>query len=167
MKRQNPMRYARKMGVVLGENCRLIGLPDWGSEPWLISIGNHTEISFDVAFITHDGATWCFRDQDEYKGTLKFGRIRIGNNCFIGARSTILPGVTIGDNSIVAVGAVVNKSIPSGEVWGGGVPAHYIMKTKDYADKCKENTPVYDLENYRKNFREEVNLICDRMEHSM
>lgn len=37
------------------------------------------------------------------------------------------------------------------------------MKTKDYADKCKENTPVYDLENYRKNFREEVNLICDRM----
>ena len=50
---------------------------------------------------------------------------------------------------------------------GGGVPAHYIMKTKDYADKCKENTPVYDLENYRKNFREEVNLICDRMEHSM
>lgn len=67
MKRQNPMRYARKMGVVLGENCRLIGLPDWGSEPWLISIGNHTEVSFDVAFITHDGATWCFRDQDEYK----------------------------------------------------------------------------------------------------
>ena len=100
------------------------------------------------------------------KGTLKFGRIRIGNNCFIGARSTILPGVTIGDNSIVAAGAVVNRSIPSGEVWGG-VPAHYIMKTKDYADKCKENTPIYDLENYRKNFREEVNLICDRMEHSM
>ena len=82
----------------------------------MISIGNHTEVSFDVAFITHDGATWCFRDQDEYKGTLKFGRIRIGNNCFIGARSTILPGVTMGDNSIVAVGAVVNKSIPSGEV---------------------------------------------------
>ena len=50
---------------------------------------------------------------------------------------------------------------------GGGVPAHYIMKTKDYADKCKENTPIYDLENYRKNFREEVDLICDRMEHSM
>lgn len=60
MKRQNPMRYARKMGVVLGENCRLIGLPDWGSEPWLISIGNHTEVSFDVAFITHDGATVRF-----------------------------------------------------------------------------------------------------------
>ena len=39
-----------------------------------------TEVSFDVAFITHDGATWCFRDQDEYKGTLKFGRIRIGNS---------------------------------------------------------------------------------------
>lgn len=158
-------------GAVKRGRCALWKISLWRafedcSEPWLISIGNHTEVSFDVAFITHDGATWCFRDQDEYKGTLKFGRIRIGNNCFIGARSTILPGVTIGDNSIVAVGAVVNKSIPSGEVWGG-VPAHYIMKTKDYADKCKENTPIYDLENYRKNFREEVNLICDRMEHSM
>lgn len=60
----------------------------------------------------------------------------------------------------------MNKSIPSGEVCGG-VPAHYIMKTKDYADKCKENTPIYDLDNYQKNFREEINLICDRMEHSM
>ena len=78
MKRQNPMQYARKMGVVLGENCRLIGLPDWGSEPWLISIGNHTEVSFDVAFITHDGATWCFRDQDEYKGTLNSEEFELG-----------------------------------------------------------------------------------------
>ena len=41
------------------------------------------------------------------------------------------------------------------------------MKKKDYADKFKENNPGYDLENNRKNFRGEVNLICDRMEHSM
>ena len=50
---------------------------------------------------------------------MKYGRIRVGNDCFIGAKSIILPGVSIGDKSIVAAGAVVAKSIPSGEVWGG------------------------------------------------
>ncbi|WP_419169417.1 acyltransferase [Negativibacillus massiliensis] len=163
LKKRNPIKYARKIGVVVGAGCKFIGSPNWGSEPWLISIGNHTEISFDVAMITHDGATWCFRNQEEYNGTLKFGRIRIGNNCFIGARSTILPGVTIGDNSIVAAGAIVTKDVPSGEVWGG-VPARYIMTTKEYAEKCKKNTPEYDRENYQCNFKEEVIHICDMIE---
>ena len=118
-KYRDPMGYARKIGVSMGTNCRLNGSPNWGSEPWLISLGNHTEISFDVVFLTHDGATWVFRDEDDYRGVLKFGEIAIGDNCFIGARSTILPGVTIDNRSIVATGAVVTKSIPSGEVWGG------------------------------------------------
>ena len=39
--------------------------PNWGSEPWLIYIGNHTEISFDVS-------TWCFRNQEQYKHIVKF-----------------------------------------------------------------------------------------------
>lgn len=38
---KNPIKYAREIGVTIGENCRLIGTPNWGSEPWLISIGNH------------------------------------------------------------------------------------------------------------------------------
>lgn len=128
-KKKDPIGYAREIGVLVGDNCKFIGSPNWGSDPWLISIGSHTEISFDVAFVTHDGATWCFRNQEEYKHTLKFGRIRVGDNCFIGARSTILPGVTIGNNSIVAAGAVVSKCIPSGEVWGGRASTFY------YADK--------------------------------
>lgn len=164
LKQKNPLKYAQVIGVNIGNNCKLIGSPNWGSEPWLIFIGNHTEVSFDVAFITHDGATWCFRDSEQYKNVLKFGRIRIGNNCFVGARSTILPGVNIGDDCIIAAGAVVNKDIPSGEVWGG-VPAQYIMKTNEYADKCKAMTPLYDVENYKNNFIVEVNKICDAIEN--
>ena len=163
LKRNNPLKYVRKIGVTVGEHCKMIGSPDFGSEPWLISIGDHTEISCQVVFITHDGATWVFRNADVYKNTLKFGRIRIGSNCFIGARSTILPGVTIGDNCIVGACSLVNKNIPAGEVWGG-VPARFIMTTKEYADKCKRNTPAYNFENYKRNFREEVNLICDKVE---
>lgn len=53
----NPIRYARKIGVRIGEGCRISGRTNWGSEPWLITIGNHTALSFDCTFITHDGAT--------------------------------------------------------------------------------------------------------------
>ena len=83
MRRNDPIRYAREIGVTVGEGCRFQGSPGWGSEPWLISVGNHVEISSGVSLITHDGATWVFRDQEEYKGTLKFGRIRIGNKLII------------------------------------------------------------------------------------
>ena len=162
-KKRKPILYAKKIGVTIGENCRLITSPNWGSEPWLISIGNHTEVSFDVAFVTHDGSTWVFRDKEEYRNTVKFGRIKVGNDCFIGARSVILPGVKIHDYSIVAAGSVVNKDVPAGEVWGG-VPAHFIMTTEEYARKCKKNTPKYDLDNYQKNFIDEVNNICDSVE---
>lgn len=155
LKRYKPLTYSRLVGVKIGENTRLIGLPDWGSEPWLVSVGSHTVISFDCAFITHDGATSVFRNEEAYKNVLKYGRIVIGNHCFIGARSTLLPNVKVGDLSIVAAGSMVTKSIPPGEVWGG-VPARFISTTKAYADKCKRNTPRYDVENYRKNFKEEV-----------
>lgn len=114
----DPISYAKKMGVAIGKDTRLTDNPIWGSEPYLISIGNHCLISSQVAFINHDGSTWVFREKDEYKDTYKFGKITIGNNCFIGFRCTILPGVEIGDDSIIASGAVVNKSVPSGEVWG-------------------------------------------------
>lgn len=51
--------------------------------------------------------------------------VHIHNNAFIGAKSIILKGVTIGENSIVAAGSVVTKSIPSNQIWGGN-PAKFI-----------------------------------------
>ncbi len=48
--------------------------------------------------------------------------VRIGDNCWIGAGAIILPGVTIGDGSVVAAGAVVNKDVPP-HVMVAGVPA--------------------------------------------
>lgn len=51
--------------------------------------------------------------------------IRIGNKVWIGAHVTILPGVTVGDNAIIAAGAVVSKDVPENTVVGG-VPAKVI-----------------------------------------
>ena len=51
--------------------------------------------------------------------------IDIGRDVWVGCHVTILPGVTIGDGAIIAAGAVVNKNVPSLEIWGG-VPAQKI-----------------------------------------
>ena len=52
----NPIKYAKKAGVVIGEKCKFYSA-NFGSEPWLITIGNHVEITGGVQFITHDGVS--------------------------------------------------------------------------------------------------------------
>lgn len=142
--RKNHIEYARKLGVRVGDNCKFVDNPRWGSEPYLITIGNHCLLSSEITFVNHDGATWVFRDSEgKYSNLYKFGRIIIHDNCFIGTRAIILSGVTIGSNSVVAARSVVTKSIPSGEVWGG-VPAKFICKTEAYAEKCFRNKLPYD-----------------------
>ncbi len=54
-------------------------------------------------------------------------RVKIGDNVWVGAHATILPGVTVGDNAVIAAGAVVTKDVPANAVVGG-VPAK-IIKT--------------------------------------
>lgn len=60
-----------------------------------------------------------------------YGRIKIGNNVFIGAHTIICKPVTIGDDVVIAAGSVVTKDVPSGEMWGG-VPAKFIKKLEGY-----------------------------------
>ena len=66
-----------------------------------------------------------------------FGKIVIGNNCFIGARSILLPGVELGPNTIVAAGSIVTKSF-DGDVVIGGCPARKMLPIEDYTCKIKE-----------------------------
>lgn len=53
--------------------------------------------------------------------------IRIGRNCWIGSKVTILDGVTVGDNCVIAAGAVLTRSVPPNSVVGG-VPARVIKR---------------------------------------
>ncbi len=138
------IRRVTRNGLILGREVRIIGRPRFGSEPYLISIGNHVTISDEVTFVNHDGATWVFRHRPEYRGLQRFGRIDIGDNCFIGARAILLPGIRIGPNCVVAAGAVVTKSVPPGTVVGG-VPARFICDYDEYvrrsAPRCTEYPP--------------------------
>ena len=150
---KSPIDYAREIGVKVGTKCHFVTSPDWGSEPWLITIGDHVELSSHVAFITHDGATWVFREEN--RNVLRYGKIIIHNNCFIGMGTTIMPGVEIGENSIIGANSVVTKSIPANSVYAGN-PARFIISLEDYRKKCLEGTPDYDINEYKKNKKQVV-----------
>jgi len=128
------LRSYVRAGLKLGRDVRVIGKPDFGSEPYLIEIGDHVTISSNVSFITHDGATWVFRHLPPYLGLQRFGRIVIGDNCFIGTGAIIMPGVSIGQNSVVGAGAVVTRSVPVNSVVVG-VPARRICSYEQYVER--------------------------------
>ncbi len=141
----------RKQGVRIGKGCDISKSANFGSEPWLISVGNNVRITQKVQFITHDGGLWTLRKMgligSEY---VKYGKIVIGDNCNISWNSIIMPNVHIGDNCIVAAGAVVTKDIPSGEIWGG-VPAKRIESVEEYLNKVKDDmVPTFGMNNERK-----------------
>lgn len=132
----------KKKGMKVGKGCDFVSPgPNFGSEPYLIEIGNNTTVSFDVAFVTHDAGTRVLRNlatNEKEKQTVIYGNIAVGNNCFIGCRSTILPGVKIGDNVIIGAGSVVNRDIPSNSV-AAGVPCKVICSLEEYKEKHKDD----------------------------
>jgi acetyltransferase-like isoleucine patch superfamily enzyme len=135
----------------------------FGSEPWLITIGNHVKVTSGVRFITHDGGSYVFRDQEKYKDVKKFGKIVIHDNCFIGNCVIIMPGVSIGPNAVVGAGAVVTKNVPPNCVVGG-VPAKVIMSVEEYAEKSLASSPVFDSDNYKRNRKSEILRVLDQEE---
>ena len=144
---------AKETGLNVGENVTCMSNVVFGSEPYLITLHDDVRISFNVSFITHDGGTWAFRDQEKYKSVIKYGKIEVGQRTFIGANSTIMPGVTIGKRCVIGAGSVVTKDVPNGMVVCG-VPAKIIMTTEEYADKCYSSMKDYDEEQYLKNKKE-------------
>ena len=147
--KQYKLKQLRKKGLQIADDCNLVGMPNFGSEPYLISIGRHVRITSRVTFITHDGGTFCFNHQPEYRDVIRYGRITIYDNCVIGYGTTILPGVSIGPNSIVGAGSVVTRDVPANSIAAGN-PAKVLSTMDDYIKKCAENNPRYDRENYRK-----------------
>jgi acetyltransferase-like isoleucine patch superfamily enzyme len=123
----DPVGYARSVGVKVGKECQFFSV-FFGSEPYLITIGDHVAITH-ATFVTHDGAMftlWHKIPDEEY-----FAPITVGNNVFIGYGSIIMPGVNIGDNVVVGAGTVVTKDIPSNCV-AVGVPAKPLKLHEEY-----------------------------------
>jgi acetyltransferase-like isoleucine patch superfamily enzyme len=116
------------------------------SEPELIELGNNVHISADVRFITHDVIGDMFNKAEEINGGCVFSfyknKIKINDNCVIGANAIVLYNVTIGPNAIIAAGAVVTKNVPEGEIWGGN-PAHCIGYVNELVKKRRRIKSEY------------------------
>lgn len=81
------IKYFRNAGIEIADSARVYS-DITSSESYLIAIGEKTTISFDVSLITHDNSA----EKLNVGFSDFFGRITIGNNCFIGARTVILGG---------------------------------------------------------------------------
>lgn len=129
--RRDPVGYARSIGVSIGVGT-VIYAPSadmFGSDPYLISIGEGVHITNGVKFITHDGGVLIFR---RHHPSLDYtAPIVVEDNVYLGTNAILLPGVTVGRGSVVAAGAVVSRDVPPGTVVGG-VPARFIKTASEY-----------------------------------
>ena len=125
---------AKKLGVNIGKNVIIAEGIDWGTEPYLISIGDDSLVSLRVTFINHDGSINVLRNlkNDHTMDIIK--PIKIGKNCFIGAESLILYGTNIGDNVIVGARSLVKGELESGFVYAGS-PAKKICTVEEFYKK--------------------------------
>lgn len=130
----NTQQYAKYRGVNLGKNNMIADYSHWGTEPYLIKIGNNCQLTYGCKLFTHGGANVL---RNKYPDFDAFGKIVIGDWVYIGTNALIMPGVTIGDNVLVAAGSVVTKSVPSNSVVAGN-PAKIICSVDDYYNRNKQ-----------------------------
>lgn len=89
-----------------------------------IHIGNNSTLAYNVSLITSANPNFPHNTLSKVYPPFT-APISIGNNVWVGANVTILPGITIGDESVIAAGSLVNKDVPS-RTLVGGVPAKII-----------------------------------------
>lgn len=144
-------------GLKVGKDVIFVEVPAFGSEPFLIEIGSRTKITAGCTFINHDGAMYVIRSMEKYKDARNFGRIKLGENCFVGNNCTFLPGAQMGNNCILGAGSVLNSSMPDNSVYAG-VPAKFICTIEQYGDKALSNNIIYprELEKDRKALEEYI-----------
>lgn len=148
--KKGSIKYARRKGVTIGNDCRIY-IKEWGSEPFLITIGDRVTITSGVRLVTHDGSTWLVRDKNNSRYQ-KYAPITIGSNVFIGLNTIVMPGVTIGDNVVVGAGSVVTKDIPPNSIAVGN-PARVISTYDKFHQKiessCVNNREIQHIVDYK------------------
>ncbi len=129
----------RKEGMSIGNGTHIFS-NIITSEPYLIKIGSNCTISTEVCFLTHDASIGVFLNRKISSDLC--GKIVVGDNCFIGNKSIILYGVTIPNNTIIAAGSVVTKSIDETGCIVGGNPAKIIGKVDDFLKKNRNQVSI-------------------------
>ncbi len=132
------IEYLRNVGVRIGEGtmfyCRPWELLIDTTRPYLIEIGKNVQITKGVTVLTH-GFDWSVLKAKYGDIIGSAGKVKIGDNCFIGMNTLILKNTTIGDNVIVGAGSVLTgREYPSNTVVAGN-PARVICTLEEYYNK--------------------------------
>ena len=113
--------FGKNKNITVYNTCTVAGKVEVGEDTWIgpytaldggkygIKIGKNCSISSGVNIIGHDSVKWALSGG---KMPYEHGKIKIGNNCFIGTNAVITKGVRIGNHCLVGANAVVTKSFP-------------------------------------------------------
>tara|TARA_B110000902_G_C14266829_1_gene571675 strand:- start:926 stop:1546 length:621 start_codon:yes stop_codon:yes gene_type:complete len=132
----NPIGRFNRCSIIVGEKGHLIIGSNVGMSSTaivchnVIKIGDNVNIGGNVVIYDTDfhSLTPSHRlDGNLDRKNTETKEVIICDSVFIGAHSTILKGVTIGENSIIGACSLVSKNIPSNEIWGGN-PARFLKK---------------------------------------
>ncbi|OYR53902.1 hypothetical protein DJ73_06275 [Halorubrum sp. Ea1] len=174
------VRYLRVQGVKIGENTEFYS-PETShidvTRPSLVEIGDNVKMTRGTTVLTHDYAWSVLRNK--YGGIFgSAGKVKIGDNVFIGNNTTILKNVEIGDNVIISSNSLVNDDVPSDCVVGG-VPARkllnldefyekrrseYVAEAKHYAESIKQR---FDRDPILSDFEEFFPVFLEREEENL
>lgn len=137
------LKKLRKQGAKIGKHVQIIDRDKFLYEPWiayLIEIEDRVVISAGVRFVNHDSSyANVFGDLP-----IKYGKIIIGENSYIGVNSIILPGIEIGKNCLIGAGSVVNRNIPPNSLAAGN-PVRIIKPINDGKDKYIQQITKHDV----------------------
>lgn len=124
--------------VTVGDNC-VLNREIYMDGRMGIHVGNNVNLSFQTCLIT------LHHDHNDPAFGAVGAPIHIKDHAWIGARATILPGVTIGEGAVVAAGAVVTRSVDDYQVVGG-VPARIIGERRREIDYLTCFSPYFDTD---------------------
>lgn len=156
---KNYLNYLKMNGAKIGEGTvvfypRNVFIDN--TRPWMIEIGKNVQITKNVSILTHD-YSWSVIKGKYGIIAGSSGKVKIGDNVFIGFNSTIMRGVTIGDNVIIGANSVVSSDIPSDCVACGN-PATVLMSIEEFKHKREKKQVQEACElalEYMKTFKRE------------
>lgn len=142
-----PMHFSSKISHAQNVYCGIETCPGYMPGCYIqakgkIYIGDYTQIAANVGLISANHSVYDNRLHEEPQN------IAIGKYCWIGMNSVILPGVILGDFTVVGAGSVVTKSFEDGFCVIAGNPAKLIRRLDP--DKCIRNKSPYEYNGYIK-----------------
>lgn len=149
--RLSEVDYWKYLGASIGKDVQMYNCNIDRGFAYLVKIGDGSTVT-NVSILTHDAS------MRKDINAVKIGMVDIGKNCFIGFGTLIMPGVSIGDNSVVAARSLIVQDIPA-NVLVAGSPAKVIRTMDEYHKKIREDIeekPLFMHPDFYNTSREEI-----------